>query len=238
MAATGDQMQCIELGSWPGGVHGGLAPPEIQKAWLGLRLPLSFHEPASGYVVSSMVAVEILRLHDRDAARWWEDHTQVMQPDHFFTFEESSTQFLNGLPSIVARPGHDGVFTTVGQFFWRLVARARRQRFPAPDTEQLRDLLELDAPEWSRLEASALTRPIVLMLSSVIAEDCCMRIQGIAGEAELIAANEEGHAVLLAIYEIAMGCGIDVSPTEIDRPLSLIDMEPFMDSAFGPSQAS
>jgi hypothetical protein len=231
-------MQCIELASGPGGALAALAPPGVSEAWEGLRLPLSFHEPGSGYAVSAMVAVEILRLRSPEAARWWEENAPAARADHFFDFDEATTRLVDGLPSILAPRGHDGVFTSVGQFFWRLVTRARRQRFRAVDTEQLRDLLELDAAQWKALEASALTRPIVLMLASVIAEECCMRMQDMGSEGELIEANEEGHAVLVAIYEIAMQCGVDVSPAEIDRPLSLIDLGPQGGDALGPQRLS
>lgn len=221
-------MRCIEIV----GIPLGPAPLEIRKAWVGLRLPLS--QPyaefdgrsfGSGYIVDVADAVEILGLYNKEAALWWKTNVDWER----FNFDEACARVVSGLPSITAPLGHNGETRTVREFliaFYRQDPDVPRvlEKHVIDRLDYIGASFRLTYEEEEDLEKSAVTRPIVLLLSNMMAGRYVFGVQGASSEEYLEQILAEGHAELQALYRHAVEYGIDVKEEEIDRPLSFCDI--------------
>lgn len=220
-------MKCVEIVAVPKGP----APLKIREAWVGLRLPLSspFGEVAngrgfsgSGYLVDVVDAVEILGLFNEEAAAWWRTNTDWVRPGATFHFDAASGRLYRGLPSITVPVGQDGI--SVRDFLKAYSGNLESPQAGAIEGFTSDFVNPLPRREAKELEESALTRPIVLLLSNLLASEYSFRVQGASSEEYLERTLNEGHAALQDLYRLALEHGIRVEEAEIDRPLSFTDI--------------
>lgn len=219
-------MECIEIT----GVPLGDAPEEVRKAWVGLRLALaessrsSFAPRPAGYIVSSLDAVEILRLFNGVSATWWDEHTDLVQPDKFFFFDTACCRIVTGLPNITTEWRQGMNIPTVERFLEILNAKAVETESWLVSTEHLQMSLGLSLGERLKLERSALTAPIVLLIAAFIAWNYWIHIERTSSEDLFETFHTRGHAALQSLHRLAAENGVQMSLEKVDRSLSLTDM--------------
>lgn len=228
-------MECIEIV----GVPLGEAPAEVRKAWVGLRLALattardSFAEHSigvlskapgpGGYVVSSLDAVETLRLFNSVVATWWDEHTDFVLPGKFFAFDAGCCRITTGLPNITAEWRQGMSIPTVGRFLEILNAKATETASWLVSMEYLQTSLGLSLEERLELERSALTIPIVILIAAFIAWNYWIHIEHTSSEDLFETFHTKGHAALQSLHRLAAEYGVQMPLEKVDRPLSITD---------------
>lgn len=220
-------MNCIRIVAAPSGE----APEWVRKGWIGLVLPLNPLLPSlradfcigvvsgkratvGGYSVEAVMAVEILEQQSLEAARWWRENTNWIQPGRHLIFCPQACELVQTLPGIMS-PTANGQITI-------------EQLLEQIDPDEPVRLLPLTGKvmgecDWQEVRLSPINRILILALAQLFAGAYQQGIHFCSGQEEYSSLLREGHDVLQTLHRLAVENGIEVTIEEVDQPLSIVD---------------
>ncbi|MDP2704374.1 MAG: hypothetical protein Q8P01_04090 [bacterium] len=235
-------MQCIQFRDVPPGE----APWEIRKEWTDLTLPLCSPDPVqgqgwdvrgvltgqpvldSGFSVRASDAFNILEFHHPEAAQWWRTNVPALfRPMAELIFSEGVCEVVDAVPSITLPCGDGNETMSVEEFFRQL------GELQGGDNSRLaggifvsciKDAFSPEAQE--ELMHSGLTRPMILLFSSVVSAWVWRKHLDRSVSKEVFSAiHDGGHEFLRNMHGIAAAQSVHTElEKEIDGPLSLSDV--------------
>lgn len=219
---------------WCALIHG--AAPESPEAWWeGLALPLRSRklvpagkaedivsgEPSTyaGYAVGASIAFEVLGLHrKKEAGRWNGKALQCSELSVLLVFREEICEIQDGPPSVTLPPKENGKgLMSVEEFLRRLVFHPNLK-----DSRYVRDMLKaFSRGEWEKIASAEITRPLILLLCSVVAREAERRIEEMNGKSAHVAKSDswkKGSIFFNEVHQIAKEQGIELQRNKIGKP--------------------
>lgn len=223
-------MNCIKIIN---DLAGGGRPGWILKAWIGLVLPLQLaYRPFSrgqlnletievvpfgvAFPVDVRLAIQILDLHQPEAARWWREESDVSGGEFYFNAE--CCELVEGVPSVTA-PRISPLQMTVSEFLCA-VTRAEDSAYFLNAT----GVAELFHEEHvATFLQSALTPAAVLLIANEVVKECAFGIEGTSTQEMMDYILASGHRSLQAAHHTAEQSGVKLPLEWVDQPLCIVD---------------
>lgn len=204
-------MRCFEIIAVP---PGDLAPLAVREKWVGLTLPLQGYESSFTCDVHAMTAVEILKLTQPDAARFWQHDAGFDLRGVVFNFHPDVCKVVDGLPSLGFSEA-DNPEITVADFFAEL------------ETDHSNVLVDLEyevgQAHWENFKKFPLSRPALIVAVEAVQTAIWCYLEGCTTEAKFDRRTKEGHAFYKAVYDLNESYALGLSEAELNRPLSITD---------------